>query len=97
MDTYIAPSRSAHKRMAQRFATDAADGLKTEANAALVEAISLVRALRDAGARSLSVGAVKNALIDAFGDIQGGINRVLDNEGLVEDGYQIDISELEGM
>ena len=97
MDTFLAPSRSAHKRMAQRFATDAADGLKTEANAALVQATGLIRALRDAGARSLSIGAVKDALIDAFGDIQGGIDNVLDNEGLVADGYHVDISELEEM
>lgn len=89
------PSRSASKQMARRFARDAADGLLSESNYALTEAVSLVRVLRGCGAGSISVGQVRDSLIDAFRDAQGCINRELDKEGLAADGHQLDLSELE--
>lgn len=95
MDHYISSSSSAGKRMARRFALDAADGLRTEANVAERHATYLIAALRSAGAGALSIGAVKDAITDAFGDIQGAINRTLDNEGLEAEDHQIDLSEIE--
>lgn len=95
-DTYLTPSRAAHRRMAKSFAIDAADGLLTEANLAADYAARLIATLRNAGAGNLSIGALKDALTDAFGDCQGAINRALDGEGLAEDRHQIDLSEVDG-
>lgn len=93
---YLSSSRAVRKAMAQSFAQDAADGLRTEADAAADLAARMIASLRNAGAGSISIGAVKDALADAFKDCQGAIIRALDSEGLEprpED--TIDLSEVE--
>lgn len=86
-------SKSA-RQMARDLARDAADGLKDEANRAVIEAESLVSMLRSAGAGRLSILALQDALSDCFGDVQGAINQGLDDAGIAEEGYQIDISDV---
>lgn len=93
---YVRPSRTAAKEMAKDLAEDVADGLLSEANAALVQSIYLVRTLRGCGAGTLSIIAVKEKLVEALQDAQACIDRELDNEHLATDRHQLDLSELEG-
>ena len=96
-NTIYLMNRGNSRRMAQKFAESVADGLVIEAGAAADYAVQLISTLRGAGAGSISIGAVKDALADAFSDCQGCINRTLDNENVEPDArHKLDLSEVEG-
>ena len=88
-------NRANSRRMAQRFAEDAALGLLNESRHAVTQAALLIAILRGCGASAISVGAVKDALLDALSDAQGTIDRELDNEGLDAGRHQLNLTELE--
>ncbi len=81
-------------RMARRFAIEAADALVAPGRKAALTAARLLSELSDAGAKADDLHELRKLLHDTFGNIQGGINRTLDNEGLHEDLHQIDVSWL---
>ncbi len=82
------------RELAISFAEDAADGLVAEGNCAVWHARQMLEHLRMAGLKASSMDALRDALSDAFGDLQGAINRTLDERGIHEDQFQIDVSGL---
>lgn len=84
----------AGKRREQAYATDVADGLKVYANEAADYAARMIRSLRAAGLKESEIDRLKDQLTDTFSSVQGGIDRVLDDEGLSSDGHQIDLTEV---
>lgn len=83
--------------MARRFAVDAADGLKEAADKAVDHAETMIMWLQEAGASANQIDDLRKLLLDMLGDIQGGINKTLDNEGEVTDDHRVDVSSLTPM
>ncbi len=92
LDTYRSGGSS--KPNMRAFAYDAARGLLSEGNTAADHAVRMLASLRHAGLTDAEIEALRATLLDAFGDVQGRIDRILDNEGLAETDYQIDLAEL---
>ena len=90
-DTLITQDR----QRARSFAVSAADGLLTEGRMAADYAARMLLALSGAGLSAAKIDALRDTVLDAFGDAQGGINRMLDEEHLYADQHQIDLSEIE--
>lgn len=88
-------NRANSRRMAQRFAEDAACGLLNESRHAVTQAALLIAILRGCGASAISVGHVKDALMDALSDAQGTVDKTLDDEGLDTGRHQFSLAELE--
>jgi nuclear transport factor 2 (NTF2) superfamily protein len=97
-DTYNYPRSFAENRIANRRARrlvfDAADGLLVYGNEAADYAARMIRSLRAAGLREDRIESLKEKLEDTFADVQGGIDKTLDDEGLAADGHQIDLTEI---
>ncbi len=93
MDTFSTQYRQAN-RQAQRFATDAADGLLVPARRAAITAALLLSELKDAGASAADIQQLRDIFHDVFGNVQGRISTILDNEGLNDEMHRIDLREV---
>ncbi len=86
----------AARQMARNLARDAADGLYLPAKRAVLTAEHLLLQLEEAGASKSDRDQLRDWLLDTFSNVQAGIDRVLDAEGITAETHQVDISELKG-
>lgn len=91
MQTFQTRSSNA---IAKRFAWDAADGLYDAASRAVDHFVRGLAHAEEAGADKDDLALLRATMLDAVSTIQARIDRALDNEGLVAEQHQVDVTEL---